>query len=280
MAGRYPIDDVGPEAATLAAVAQTAAELAGRGGERIHAELGREPAVSFKAPPPGRPPNSNPVSRLDREIEADLRTVLRKRFPAHAVLGEELPASQGASPYLWVIDPLDGTTNFINGLPLFACSVGVLHHGRPIAGAIWCSSSHRLVPGTYHSVAGSGLQFDGQSVPRRSAGPWRGLAAEPGRAPTLAASWDTRVFGCATIEFAFVAAGLLRIAYISRPRLWDVAAGLVLLSSAGCGARVRRDPGWDTMLYFPGELASLREWSEPLMIGSELDLAAALPLAE
>ncbi len=178
-----------------------------------------------------------------------------------------------------MVDPIDGTTNFINGVPLFAASIGVLFRGRPIAGAIWCAATHTLRPGVYHARAGGALHFEGVSLERRAAGAWRGLVSEPGRAPSYAGLWDTRVFGCATLEFALVAAGLLRAAYIPRPALWDVVAGLVLLNAAHCHAVALRSPRPETLLYFSetDTAATLARWSEPLLIGDKaaLDLALA-----
>jgi myo-inositol-1(or 4)-monophosphatase len=259
----------------VAALERTATDLARTAGERICAAYQGELGVHFKPPAAGSAPNSNPVSRVDKDIESLIRMRLAGAHPGHAIIAEEFPATASSSPFTWVIDPVDGTTNFINGLPLFACSIGVLFRGRPIAGAIWCASSHTFRPGTYHASLGGPLQFDGRPLSRRTAGSWRGLAAEPGRAPTYAALWDTRVLGCATVEFAYVAAGLLRIAYIPRPQIWDVAAGLVLLHAAHCQAMVKRSSAWDTMLYFPHS-DNLVRWSEPLLIGSQSDLTRAL----
>jgi myo-inositol-1(or 4)-monophosphatase len=263
----------------VAALERTAADLARTAGEHICAAYEGELGVDFKAAAAGAAQNSNPVSGADKHVESLIRARLSAAYPEHAILGEELPAAAGSAPFTWVVDPIDGTTNFINGLPLFACSIGLLFHGRPIAGAIWCASTHAFRPGTYHASAGGPLQFDGIPLSRRAAGAWRGLAAEPGRAPTYGALWDTRVLGCATVEFAYVAAGLLRIAYIPRPRIWDAAAGLVLLNAARCRAMVERAPGWETMLYFPDPAAradNLVDWSEPLLIGSPSELARAL----
>jgi myo-inositol-1(or 4)-monophosphatase len=265
----------------LVALERTAADLARTAGEYICAAYEGELGVHFKPPVARSPPNSNPVSRIDKQVESLIRARLAGAWPEHAIIGEELPATASAAPFTWVIDPIDGTTNFINGLPLFACSIGLLLRGRPIAGAIWCASTHTFRPGTYHARAGGSLQFDGRPLSRRPAGSWRGLAAEPGRAPAYAALWDTRVLGCATVEFAYVAAGLLRIAYIPRPRIWDAAAGLALLHAAHCRALVERACRWDTMLYFPAAPAGqagaddLVRWSEPLLIGSQSELARA-----
>jgi fructose-1,6-bisphosphatase/inositol monophosphatase family enzyme len=82
------------------------------------------------------------------------------------------------------------------------------------------------------------------------------------------------------LEFAFVAAGLLSLAYIPRPALWDAVAGLVLLAAADCRAVALRGARWETLLYFDvsGEqsAATLARWSEPLLLGDEPALARAV----
>jgi myo-inositol-1(or 4)-monophosphatase len=258
---------------------RTVARLAHIAGEYIFAAYLETPQVDFKPPGSGEAPNSNPVSATDRAVESLLRSRLTKEFPADSVIGEEQGLTQGESSFTWVIDPVDGTTNFVNGLPLFASSIGVLYRGWPVAGAIWCSCSHAFAPGVYHACTGSPLQFAGTPLRRRTQGAWRTLASEPGSAPTYAALWDTRVLGSSTLEFAFVAAGLLSFAFIARPKLWDVTAGLVLLEAAGCRAVIPGAHGWDTLLYFstPGDdLAQLCAWSAPVLLGDELALERAL----
>jgi myo-inositol-1(or 4)-monophosphatase len=259
--------------------ARAATRLAHIAGEYIFAAYVQPPDVQFKPPGPDGAPNSNPVSATDRAVEHLLREELTLEFPDHGVIGEEHGIGGGRqSPFTWVIDPVDGTTNFVNGLPLFAASIGVLYRGWPVAGAIWCSCSHAFAPGIYHACAGGPLQFAGSVLRRRAQGGWRGLASEPGRAPTYGGLWDTRVLGCSTIEFAFVAAGLLSFAYIARPKLWDVAAGLVLLEAAGCRAVVPHPTGWRTLLYFStseDDAAVPSHWSEPVLLGDELALERA-----
>ena len=258
-------------------LASAATRLAHVAGEYIFAAYAESPVVDFKPPGAGGAPNSNPVSGTDCAVERLLREQLAVEFPDHTVIGEEYGVRPGVSPFTWAIDPVDGTTNFVNGLPLFASSIGVLYHGWPLAGAIWCASTHTFAPGVYHACAGGPLQFSGDVLHRRSQGPWRGLASEPGRAPAYGAWWDTRVLGCSTLEFAFVAAGLLSFAFIGHPKLWDVVAGLVLLEASGCRAVLREGPGWETLLYFdtyadPTELA---RWSAPVLLGDEPALERA-----
>jgi myo-inositol-1(or 4)-monophosphatase len=268
---------------TLIAFERTALRLARAAGERICSALARPIAVEFKAPSHGTASNSNPVSEVDRAVEAFIRAELLAEFPDHGVIGEEGSGSaHGGEGVTWVIDPIDGTTNFINGVPLFACSIGVLLDGWPLAGAIWCVSTHALRPGVYHAHRGGSLSFDEALLERRPAATWRGLAAEPGRAPTFGAHWDTRVLGSATLECAFVAAGLLRLAYVSRPSLWDAAAALALLEAAGCTAMTLEHSRWVRLTRFVVDsssgdrTAALGSWAQPLLAGDSEALRRAL----
>ncbi len=99
----------------------------------------------------------------------------------HDILGEEIAEATGReNDFIWAVDPIDGTTNFINGFPMFAASIGVLYRGRPIAGAIWCSVSHALYAGVYHASLGGDLCFDGEPMQTRiNPGIRRRLAGEP-----------------------------------------------------------------------------------------------------
>ena len=269
-----------PDPQFAAALERSAVAAAALAGEQLCQALIDEPVVEFKRARSGAAANSNPVSAVDRRVERLVRDRLTAQYPAHAVLGEELE-TQGPveAEFVWAIDPLDGSANYINGLPLFASSVGVLFRGRPVAGAIWCSVTHVLRPGIYHARVGGELCLDGHACPRRAHGSWRGIAAEPGWAPAYGALWDTRVIASAALELALVAAGVLSFAHLSRPSIWDVAAGMVLLAAANCRAVALRKTGPETLLYFANpdtvSLAELGRWSEPLMIGDDVSLARA-----
>jgi myo-inositol-1(or 4)-monophosphatase len=259
------------QAATLET---TAARLAQQAGEQIAAAVNGELDVQFKQTRPEWAANSNPVSHVDQAVEQFIRAQLAQAHPEHAVIGEEQPPGGPAgAPISWVIDPVDGTCNFINGVPLYACSIGVLHEGWPVAGAIWCASTHVVGPGVYHAHAGGPLCFNGRPIVRRQPGNWRGLAAEHGRTARYAAHWDTRVLGTSAVEFAWVACGLLRLAHMPRPGLWDAAAGLALLQAAGCSALTWEHGRWAPLLRFTPASAA---WKQPVLIGTAEDLATAL----
>src|SRR3989338_8055911 len=77
------------------------------------------------------------VTDADTESEAAIVSLVKKNFPGHAILGEESGDDKVDSPYQWIIDPLDGTSNFLNGIPVFCVSVGVYAKCVPVVGVIY-----------------------------------------------------------------------------------------------------------------------------------------------
>ena len=80
---------------------------------------------------------TNLVTEIDKKSEAAIISYINKEFPGHAILAEESGSHKSDSEYLWVIDPLDGTTNFAHGLPIFAVSIGVQKNGETICGVVY-----------------------------------------------------------------------------------------------------------------------------------------------
>jgi myo-inositol-1(or 4)-monophosphatase len=78
----------------------------------------------------------DPVTRADREVEAFVRDAVARRFPDHGILGEEHGRRAGASPWEWIIDPIDGTRSFISGSPAWGILIGLMHAQRPLAGVV------------------------------------------------------------------------------------------------------------------------------------------------
>ncbi len=270
-------DPIELDDAKLAELERCAVRLARAAGSNILAAAERGGfGVHFKEARPGASANSNPVSDVDRDVERFIRAQLAAEYPGHCVIGEEMGASEGAD-FAWAVDPVDGTTNFVNGLPLFASSIGVLHRGVPLAGAIWSSCTHALHPGVYHARSGGPFCFDGTPLARRAEGGWRGVATEPGNARELGRYWDLRALGSATLEFAFTAAGILRVAYVARPSLWDAAAGLTLIHAAGCTALTLEEGRWVPLERFGEDPAP---WCQPVLIGDERAVRSAAELMQ
>ena len=266
-----------PSEDALREIEAVAVDLARMAGERIQETLTREIAVEYKDQgEDGRPP-SNPVSEVDRAVEQFLRERLGERFPDHGIIGEEMDSHPDRDDaFVWAVDPVDGTTNFINGFPLYAVSIGVLHHGLPVVGAIWCSTGHALRPGVYHAHRGGVLCFEGESMPtgRPASGVSRKLGSGPAGSPGRFRGWDIRVTGSAAIECAFVASGIFQYAVFTAPSIWDVAGGVCLAQSAGLSVMTNGARGIEDFGRFeaPAEVQadrepSLRDWREFIVMG-------------
>jgi len=268
-----------PPDALLSEIEETALELARLAGTEIAGALGRTLALRYKRSAEGAAPFRDPVSEVDHRIEVLIRARLADQYPEHAIIGEEIEAEpSGAHDFLWVIDPIDGTANFVNGFPLFAASIGVLHQGRPVIGALWCSTSHALRSGVYHARAGGGLCFEGEPLalePNEAVR--RHLAGEPRATTERDLPWDVRKTGSAAIECAFVAAALLRVARFGQPNLWDVAGGVALVQAAGGEVRTRSAQGWVPLERFEvkgSEPGSLRRWRQSVILGEAAAVAS------
>lgn len=237
-----PPADVPPAAAALRDLALRAGQTA---APALLARFGR-PAEGLEA-------KSGPtdlVSRADREAEATIVRVLAAARPEDGLRGEEGAAREGSSGLTWLIDPLDGTTNFLWGLPHWAVSVGVADGEGLVAGAVldpvrgetW--SAGRGVG----ARGGDGLLLRGPVVrPLAEATLGGDLAsrADGGRrAGVLAAVLAPRVghlrsFGSVALDLAWLAAGRLdAVVHERAPRDWDVAAGLLLCREAGLRAEL------------------------------------------
>jgi myo-inositol-1(or 4)-monophosphatase len=267
----------------LADLEATAVELARLAGAEIENTLGKVLAVEYKGAAADAALLRDPVSEVDRNVEILIRARLADRFAGHDILGEESEERPGReSDFVWAVDPVDGTTNFVNGFPLFAASIGVLHRHRPVAGAVWCSASHALRAGVYHAREGGKLHFEGEAIDHAgNPAVRRWLAGEPEATATEGLPWDVRKTGSAAIECAFVAAGLLRVARFERPNVWDIAGGLPLVRATGGVILTRAADEWIEFEAFEAiapsleALADLRHWRRPLIIG-EREAAALL----
>lgn len=253
-----------------------AVSLAQGAGEILQRHFGQGAEVTFK----GRG-NRDPVSTADREAETWLRQAIKERFPHHAILGEE-EAWEGdsQSPFLWVLDPLDGTTNFLNRLPCFACSVGLLYQGRPEVGAIYVTTSPQGGPGVFHARRGGGAFFNHQKLELAPAlpeaplllgvpGGWGRLILRSG--PKGGPHLEPRSLGSIAYELCLAASGVLAGVVFGQARLWDVAAGVLIVPEAGGTVLWRRrgEATWRELdtLSVPQDGTALKSWSASLVAG-------------
>ena len=195
--------------------------------------------------------NSDPVTLADTETQDYLVEQIEKRFPSHGILGEEGDKNEGECPdVLWVLDPLDGTKNFLNGLPFFACSIGVIHKGTPVAGALfipWPGAVNESGGIVIHASKGNGLKVDGVQTKDKALtdlkpsglltlpGSFSGVFENTKNFPTRMG--ELRMSGSIAYELAMVSLGVTQYAVISGAHLWDVAAALAILGESGCSVR-------------------------------------------
>jgi myo-inositol-1(or 4)-monophosphatase len=273
MAAETRIREAALPADDLDQVESLAVELANIAGAEIKSALGSIFTVRYKSGATGSSLWRDPVSEVDHKVEKIIRERIAEHFPSHGIIGEEMKAQpSNGSSFIWAVDPIDGTTNFINGFPMFAASIGVLHDARPVAGAVWCATSHALRAGVYHARDGGKLRFEGSDVtPKANPAVRSGLAGVPlVKAEDM--PWETRKTGSAAIECAMVAAGLLRVARFSNPNIWDVAGGLALVKAARGIVRQKTANTWQPMDRFepgkgPDDQTGLRFWRRSIVIG-------------
>lgn len=188
----------------------------------------------------------NLVTEADLAAEAHIVGALRTAFPEHAILSEEgfRPGDTVDDARLtWVVDPLDGTTNFAHRLPFFSVSIGLRHEGRGVVGVV-----HAPALGwTFAAHVGGGTTLNGQPlrVSERASLPGAVGACDWARQPerrrlalaahsSLAEQLHTmRSIGSAALGFAAVAAGWLDLYFNYSLAPWDVAAGELLVREAG-----------------------------------------------
>ena len=215
---------------------------------------------------------SNPVTQVDREIQQLFAESIRTQFPDHGMLGEEGGGFGHDADYQWVVDPIDGTINYLKGLPLYGISVGVLYRRVPVVGAIWLGTGELL-----HARRGGMAHVRDQPLHPREV-PGSGLLGvrHPGFRTTPKVNraglriMDTRSTGSIAYDLAAVALGWMDFALLRAPKIWDVAGGVVILEAAGGRALWydRRRGKWlplDGFLVLRGQ--RLESWSRPLLAG-------------
>ena len=218
----------------------------------------------------------DPVSEVDQRVETLVRARIGERFPDHDIIGEEIAEPRHGAHYaefVWAIDPIDGTSNFINGFPLFAASIGVLYRGQPIVGAIWCATTHALRPGVYHARVNSRVCFDEVALETRvNPAVRRRLMGDPGTGDDRGLLLETRKTGSAAVECAFAAAGMLRLARFESPHIWDVAGGIAVVQSAGLDVRESDGDIWRPFVGFDSMSngTELRDWRRALVLGESV----------
>lgn len=256
----------------LADLLDTAVEAARTAGELLHrgrpADLG---VAAVKSSP------VDVVTEMDLASEKLIQELIATRRPDDGYLGEEGTERSGTSGVRWVVDPLDGTVNYLYGLPSWGVSVAAELHGEAVVGVVAVPARGEL----FQAVRGGGARLNGDPVAVRPAAPWGQAlvatgfnyvqAARVHQAEVLLALMpevrDIRRAGAAAVDLCDLAAGRVDAFYERGLKPWDMAAGVLIAREAGALAGGR--PGQDadgglTVAGVPGVFEPLQERLETL----------------
>lgn len=216
-----------------------AVRAARRAGEVIVRSLNRAPALEAR-----QKSRNDFVTEVDHRAEQEIIATIRRSHPDHAFLAEESGRS-GDSEFVWIVDPLDGTTNFLHGFPQFSVSIALEVRGRLEHGVIYDPMRQEL----YTASRGDGAQLDGRRIRvSRAQGLDGSLIATgfPYRAnvryldaylamlrTVIECTAGVRRPGSAALDLAYVAAGRVDAFWEIGLSAWDTAAGTLLITEAG-----------------------------------------------
>ena len=227
---------------TLTHDLQYAIELAREAGQLVAEQHGKVRRLTKR--------NEEAVTEADRSSQRLIVSGLRKRFPADGIIGEENETGQAITfdvsdprGRVWVIDPIDGTNNFIAGLGAFAVCIGLLERGSPVLGVVFDVTRDLM----YAAAAGEGAWLGNQRLaalqtPMSSSSilmMTSNVLNNEGRCPAWACrwlgqtNWKLRILGSAALEAVQVAAGVAHGAVTMNGKLWDCAAPAALVLEAG-----------------------------------------------
>lgn len=184
------------------------------------------------------------VTEADREIEKVILRAISATYPDHARCAEESAShrdhSRKESRFCWVIDPLDGTRNYAAGIPCFSTSIAVLDQGQPVAAVIYEHNVDQM----FVARAGEGTVLNGQPVKVSDTPPNNELlvgvpSSKDALTRCMIRAWAVergivcRNFGSTAFQLGLVSSGALTATFCKRSKIWDVAAGALLVIEAG-----------------------------------------------
>ncbi|OXM14021.1 inositol monophosphatase family protein [Paenibacillus herberti] len=229
--------------------AAVAINCASKAGEWIMSKVGAHEVLREKMSP------HDLVTEVDKGSEKLIRSLIMMNFPNHSFLGEEgvEPGPEASAKaledvrdaeYLWIVDPVDGTTNFVHGFPYFAVSIALAHHGEVILGVVYDPWKDEL----FIAEKGKGAYVRGRRMNVSSEPTLRDSLVATGFPPEHATALprnlaqlqllapkvrSIRSSGSAALHLAYVAAGRLSAYWEVGPNSWDLAAGALLVQESG-----------------------------------------------
>ena len=184
------------------------------------------------------------VTKTDHESELNIKSIIYKNFPDHKILSEETESTESDSPYLWVVDPLDGTTNFVHNYPFFAVSIGVFYENKPIVGVVVELPENNL----YYAIINEGAFCNNIAIKVSKTSLISSSLMVTGFGYNHGDLWKinmhlfkhftditqgVRRLGAASVDLCHTACGKVDGFWEFDLQPWDTAAGLLIVTEAG-----------------------------------------------
>ncbi len=213
-------------------------KIAQEAGEIVREGFGKNFSFEYKTN------LSNLVTEIDKKSEKHIKDFIKKEFPAHGILAEESGGENTSAEYVWVVDPLDGTTNFAHRLPIFSVSIGLQKNGKTICGVVnhvmgneiysaelgggaYCNSNKITVKQNDNlrtSLLATGFPYDIDENPSNALGIFIEM---------VKAARAIRRLGSAAIDFCYVASGIFEGFWEVHLHPWDICAGQLIVEESG-----------------------------------------------
>ena len=181
------------------------------------------------------------VTAADKWSDEQIRNAIAEAFPSHGVLTEETVHVFPDNDWCWIVDPIDGTTNFARGVPVWAISLGLFYRGNPVFGFVYVPPLKQAFHGYWYGDSGlsgyEGAYLNGQRIKTRlddpSGSQLFNLCARSKAIFLNPFPCKTRMIGVASYNLLLVAAGVAIGGVEATPKIWDVAAVWTIIKAAG-----------------------------------------------
>lgn len=181
------------------------------------------------------------VTRADRWSDGEIRKAIATTFPSHGVLTEETTHIFPDNDWCWIIDPIDGTTNFTRGVPIWAISLGLLYRGTPVFGFVYLPPLQQSFHGYWYGNSGltgvTGAYLNNEAIHTSQDTPSKShlfnLCARSLRVIQKPFPCKIRMIGVASYNILLVATGAALGGVEATPKIWDIAAVWVIIQAAG-----------------------------------------------
>ncbi len=218
------------------AMLEFAMDLAKRAGSFLKENIGRDLQVEYK----GR---NNPVTRVDKASQALILQAIEKDFPDHSIIAEEGASKETGAEFTWIVDPLDGTVNYVHRIPIFCVSIGLFRDMRPYLGVCYNPMNEEL----YYAQAGQGAFLNGSRISVSATKclidalvvtgfPYDAQTTEDSISRfsrILGEVQGIRRLGSAALDLCRVASGSFDGFWEIGLSPWDTAAGITIVQEAG-----------------------------------------------